>query len=114
MVQNQPTTAGAPASPWWTPPAEPGPVVSPYPVTHEVSPGGQPIAFAGDPDAGGRDDVAASVAQAVANAEARYHELQQDTGAGSRIGDLMDLPPVTSDTSKHTGSPGSPDSGPAG
>lgn len=59
--------------------------------------------------------MADSVAGAVSNTEARYHELAGDTyGAGSTIGDVLDLPPVVSDQSKHTGSPGSPDSGPAG
>ncbi len=54
----------------------------------------------GDADAGGRDDVAGSVVAAVANAEARFTELQGDTyGQGSRIGDLMSIPPRTSDGS---------------
>lgn len=52
-----------------------------------------PINAAGDDDAGGRDDVAADVAGAVANATARWHEFQADTGQGSTIGDLMTLPP---------------------
>ena len=47
----------------------------------------------GDPDAGGRDDVAASVAGAVASAEARWHEHQGDLHAGGVIGDLMTFPP---------------------
>ncbi len=48
----------------------------------------------GDADAGGRDDVAGSVAGAVANAGARWHEHQGDTyGQGSQIGDLMTFPP---------------------
>jgi hypothetical protein len=56
-----------------------------------------PVDAAGDADAGGRDDVAATVAGAVASAEARYHELQADTyGQGSTIGDLVDLTPVDS------------------
>ena len=54
-----------------------------------------PIEFPGDADAGGRDDVASTVAGAVANAQARYHEHQSDTyGMGSTIGDLIDLPPT--------------------
>ena len=54
-----------------------------------------PIAFPGDADAGGRDDVSSTVAGAVANAQARYHEHQSDTyGMGSTIGDLIDLPPT--------------------
>lgn len=53
-----------------------------------------PIFVGGDGDAGGRDDVASSVAGAVANQSARWHELQSDTfGQGSVIGDLMALPP---------------------
>jgi len=99
-----PATPGAADVPWSTPVQSASPVVSPSPVTKEVSPGGQPIAFPGDADPGGRDTVAASVAQAVSNAEARYHELQGDTyGQGSVVGDLLSLPPVVSDWSKHTG-----------
>ena len=53
-----------------------------------------PIAVGGDADAGGRDDVAGTVAGAVANAEARYLEHESDTHpAGSTIGDVMTLPP---------------------
>lgn len=49
----------------------------------------------GDADAGGRDDVAGSVAAAQAAAEARYHEHMTDTyGQGSVIGDLMAMPPT--------------------
>lgn len=49
----------------------------------------------GDADAGGRDDVAGSVAGSVAAAEARYMEHESDTHAqGSTIGDLMTLPPA--------------------
>jgi len=33
-----------------------------------------PIAFPGDADAGGRDDVAADVSSAMGNAQARYRE----------------------------------------
>lgn len=74
------------------------------PVSHEVAPGGQPIAFPGDSDPGGRDPVSSSVAGAVANEEARYTELAADTyGAGSQIGDILELPPVVSDISQHTG-----------
>jgi hypothetical protein len=63
-----------------------------------------PVAFPGDADAGGRDDVAGDVAAAVANAQARYGELQGDTyGQGSVIGDLVDLPPVPEQGSKHAG-----------
>lgn len=52
-----------------------------------------PIDAAGDPDAGGRDSVAADVAGSVAAAEARLSELQSDLGAGGTIGDLMTFPP---------------------
>jgi hypothetical protein len=67
----------------------------------------QSIAFPGPPDAGGRDDVAGSVAAAQAAAEARYHEHQTDTyGAGSQIGDSLSLPDVVSDHSLTTGGDG--------
>jgi hypothetical protein len=85
---------------------------------HPAGTGGRgtsPVAFPGDADPGGRDPVAASAAEAVANTEARYHELAADTyGAGSTIGDVMDLPSVVSDWSKHTGSASAADFGPAG
>lgn len=56
----------------------------------------QPIRFYGDPDAGGRDDVAGSVAESMANAEARFREHEADTHAqGSQIGDSMHLPPAS-------------------
>jgi hypothetical protein len=52
------------------------------------------ITVGGDADAGGRDDVADSVAGAVANSEARYLEHEGDThGTGNTIGDLMTFPP---------------------
>lgn len=52
----------------------------------------------GDADAGGRDDVAGTAAGSVANAQSRFGEHQADTYTqGSHIGDLMDLPPRTSD-----------------
>jgi hypothetical protein len=74
-----------------------------------------PIYTGGDSDGGGLDDVAADSLSAVAKAVGRYRELESDTfGQGSRIGDLMDLPPVVSDMSKHTGSAGAEGSGPAG
>jgi hypothetical protein len=84
-------------------------------ATHETPETPDPIVFPGDADPGGRDTVSATVAGAVANAEARYGELAGDTyGLGSTIGDVMTLPEVPSDHSKHTGSPQSADSGPAG
>jgi hypothetical protein len=53
-----------------------------------------PITVGGDADAGGRDDVAGSVAGAVANATGRYLEHEGDThGTGSTIGDVFTLPP---------------------
>jgi hypothetical protein len=98
-----PAVPGAADEAWSTPARPPCPVVGGVPVSAEVVPGGQGIAFTGDADPGGRDTVAASVQEAVANTEARYHELAADTyGAGSQIGDVMDLPPVISDWSKHT------------
>lgn len=57
----------------------------------------QPIRFPGDADAGGRDDVAGTVAAAQAAAEARYHEHMGDTyGLGSQIGDSLTMPPQSS------------------
>ncbi len=64
------------------------------PATNETPETPDPVVFPGADDPGGRDDVAASVAAAVANAEARYGEHERDTYAqGSTIGDLMTLPP---------------------
>jgi len=107
VVQNQPTSPGASDTPWSTPAStSASPVVSPSPMTREVASGGQPIAFPGDADPGGRDPVSSSVAGSVANGQARYYELQSDTyGQGSRIGDLLDLPDVPCAYSKHTGPP---------
>ncbi len=57
-----------------------------------------PIDAAGDADAGGRDDVSATVAGAVVNATGRWHEFQSDTfGQGSTYGDLMTFPPSPED-----------------
>jgi hypothetical protein len=65
------------------------PNVNPY-ETSALS----PIFVGGAADPGGRDDVAGSVAGAVAAAEARFGEHQTDTyGQGSTIGDAMTLPP---------------------
>jgi len=56
----------------------------------------QAILVGGDADPGGRDIVSGTVAGSVAAAHAWLGELQGDTyGQGSRIGDLMDLPPRT-------------------
>lgn len=79
-----------------TPPSAPDQMpASNFDIQAPYAPGEpQGIRFPGDPDAGGRDDVANSVAEAVANAEARYHEHQTDTyGLGSHIGDVLTLPP---------------------
>lgn len=55
--------------------------------------GPQPVYVGGDADAGGRDDVAGSVAEAVVNAYARQAEHLSDlAGQGSVIGDVMTLP----------------------
>ena len=82
--------------------------VSTFDIQAPYAPGSpQSIAVHGDADAGGRDDVAGSVAAAQAAAEARYHEHQRDTyGQGSRIGDLITLPDVVSDHSLMTGGDG--------
>lgn len=51
------------------------------------------ILVGGDPDPGGRDDVAGTVAGSVAAAQARYGEHETDTyGLGSVIGDVMAMP----------------------
>lgn len=50
-----------------------------------------PVLVGGDADAGGRDDVAGSVAASVASAEARYMEHESDTHTGT-LGDVIDLP----------------------
>jgi hypothetical protein len=77
----------------WTTPERPGTMPVGYIPPSQAVVGTSPVAFGGDSDPGGRDDVADSVAGAVANAQARYGELQGDTyGAGSTIGDVMNLP----------------------
>jgi hypothetical protein len=74
------------------------------PAPDRPAAGPQPVAFPGDDDPGGRDDVAADPAGAQANAEARFGELQGDTyGLGSVIGDLLDLPEVPDAHSKRIG-----------
>lgn len=68
-----------------------------------------PIDAAGDPDAGGRDDVSATVAGAVANATGRWQEFQGDTfGQGSTYGDLMDLPQSPMNPAVGTNAPDNP------
>ena len=73
-----------------------------------------PVLVGGDPDAGGRDDMAPDVAGAVANATGRWQEHQADTykkgpvagtavvgsadpQQGSVIGDLVHFPPAALD-----------------
>jgi len=68
-----------------------------------------PIQVHGDADAGGRDDVASTVAGAVNAAEARYSEHEADTHAqGSVIGDLMQLAPVDSNPAVGSNEPWGP------
>ena len=77
-------------------PSAPGQMpVSGWDIQAPASPGDpDPILVGGNADAGGRDDVAGTVAGAQAAAEARSHEHQSDTyGLGSTIGDVMTLPP---------------------
>lgn len=74
------------------PPGQMG--VSAFDIQAPYAPGEtSPVQVHGDADAGGRDDVAGSVADAMASAEARYREHEGDTyGQGSTIGDLMTMP----------------------
>lgn len=77
-------------------------IVAPY------EPGApDPILTGGDADAGGRDNVAGTVDGAVAAAGARLAELESDTGQGSVIGDLMQMPPNPLDPA--ASSPGTTD-----
>src|SRR6266567_3595101 len=56
----------------------------------------QQILTGGDANPAGRDDVAGSVAAAMAAAEARFTGHEADTHAqGSQIGDLMTFPAAT-------------------
>lgn len=53
-----------------------------------------PIYVGGDPDPGGRDDVAPTVAESVANATGRWQEHEAYTHVqGSGSGDLIQFPP---------------------
>lgn len=81
---------------------------SAWDIQAPYAPGAASAIFTGgDADAGGRDDVAGSVAEAMSNAQARYGEHQADTyGQGSTIGDVMTLPDVVSDHSLTTGGDG--------
>lgn len=66
-----------------------------------------PIVTGGGDDPGGRDVAEPTIAGAVAAAEARYLEYQKDTfGAGSVIGDLMDIPPVPANALPPSQQPG--------
>ena len=80
---------GSPGDAPQMPAIGPGPAMTPYyggPV--------DPVEAMGDGDAGGRDDVSATVAGSVEAANARWHEHQTDTfGVGSTIGDLVHFPP---------------------
>lgn len=96
--------------------------VSESPAAHDIAAGTvdapyypgelSPINAAGDPDAGGRDDVSATVGGAVANATSRWQEFQGDVGAGGTIGDLMTFPPSPLDPGAVGGLKGATD--PAG
>jgi hypothetical protein len=102
MTTNQPTSPGAPGTSWTTGVATPSPVVTPSPPGGGTPETPDPIVSPGAQDAKA-DDVSASVAGAVAAAEARFRSHQQDTYAqGSAIGTPMVLPGTVSDWSKHT------------
>lgn len=91
----------------------PMPGLSEQPWAHDVSAGSadapyypglpDPIEAMGDPDPGGRDDVAATVQGSVDAATARWHEHMSDLGAGGTIGDLMHFPPSPLDPGAGTG-----------
>ena len=92
-----------------TPPSAPGQMpASTWDIQAPYVPGSpQLISYDGAADAGGRDDVAGTVAGAQVAAEARYHEHMTDTYAqGSQIGDLLILPDAVSDHSLDTGGDG--------
>jgi hypothetical protein len=99
------STPGAAGDAWTTPAREPSPVTTPIVPTHGNPERPDPVLSGGvDQDAEGTDTVSASVAGAMAAAEARFLSHQQDTYAqGSQIGAEVSLPPVVSDFSKHTG-----------
>lgn len=80
---------GSPGDAPQMPAIGPGPDMTPY-FAGQVA----PVNAMGDDDAGGRDDVSATVAGSVDAANARWHEFQSGTfGLGSTIGDLVDFPP---------------------
>lgn len=88
-----PVVHGNPADAPQMPAIGPGPDLTDYyagPV--------YPIEVMGDPDPGGRDNVAGTVSESMTTAHARLSELQSDTyGTGSILGDLMDFPPANLD-----------------
>lgn len=69
-----------------------------------------PVDAMGDADAGGRDDVADTVAGAVASAEARYHEHASDATAPGpgQIGDELALTPIDSNPAVGDNAPWGP------
>lgn len=88
--------------------------VSPTLATHETPETPDAIVSPGVQDAHA-DDVSASVAGAMTAAEARYGAHEADAGPqGSTIGTPLDLPPVVSDWSKHTGGSDATSYDPAG
>src|SRR5260370_40298773 len=79
---------GSPGDAPQMPAIGPGPDMTPY---YGGAP--DPVEAMGDADAGGRDDVSATVAGAVAAANARWHEHQADTyGTGSALRDPVNFP----------------------
>jgi hypothetical protein len=98
-----------PVMPHDTPPAPPGQMpASGFNIQAPYDAGSlSPINAAGDPDAGGRDDVAATVAGAQAAAEARFREHMGDQGQAGHIGDAMHMPMTGLDPA--ASSPGSTD-----
>ena len=99
---NMPTSPSAAGSSWTTPARLQAEVVGAVPPTNEVAPPSA-IAQPGGPSLLG-DDASGTVADAVAGSEARYHAHEVLTHPqGSALGVPLDLPPVLSDVSQHTG-----------
>jgi hypothetical protein len=109
------STPGSPGDSWTTPEQSfVSPVVTPVHVEHAAVPGGQAVAMAGDPGAMG-DDIAASVAQSTANAEARYSAHERLTHPqGSALGVPLTMPGIPSDYGKNTAGSNATDYDPAG
>jgi hypothetical protein len=82
-----PSTPSAADDAWSTPARPTPPVVGAVPREQANVPGGQAIVYQGDPDAGGRDDVADSVAGAVSNAMAR--QADHETGLWREFRDRL-------------------------